>query len=75
MVDQHDCDLICVLKSLSNLHPKLENDLTLKARLEKITPLLANPDPELVAQLTLEIQEVFIRLSQTAMSDNPCEKH
>ena len=69
VVDQHDCDLICVLKSLSNLYPKLENDLTLRARLEKITPLPANPDPELVAQLTLEIQEVFVRLSPTAMSD------
>ena len=69
VADQHDCDLIRVLKSLSNLYPKLENDLTLRARLEKITPLPANPDPELVAQLTLEIQEVFVRLSPTAMSD------
>ena len=69
VVDQHNSDLIPVLRQLSSLYPKLENDLTLRAKLDRITPLPPNPDPELVAQLALEIEEVFVRLSPSAMSD------
>jgi hypothetical protein len=69
IVDQHDSDLVAVLKALTGLFPKLENDLTLRARLEKLSPLPSNPDPESVAQLILEISEVFSRLSATAISD------
>lgn len=69
VVEEKQSDLFAVLSQLETLFPKLENDLTLRASLEKISQLPVSPDPAAVAQLFLELEEVFARLSSRAMSD------
>ena len=61
--------LILVLQKLEILFPKLENDLTLGSLLDKIPQLGPSPDPASVAQLFVEFEEIFSRLSTNAMSD------
>ena len=59
-------DVLCHLESL---FPKLENDISLRLLLDKIPALGAQPDPPIVAQLFLEIEEIFSRMSAGSMSE------
>ena len=69
IIEEKKYDLLGVLTQLEILFPKLENDLTLRANLRKITQLPQNPDPSAVATIFLEIEEIFVRLTPGAMSD------
>ena len=50
----------------------MENDLTLRAKLDKIPQLSATPEPSDIAKLILEVEETMAKLSTEAMS--PQEK-
>ena len=67
--DEKAYDLVAVLTTLETLFPKLENDMTVRANLDKIAQLPQTPEPSTVAQLILEMEELFSRLSDHAMSD------
>ena len=69
VIDEKNFDLLAVFTQLETLFPKLENDLTLRATLRKISQLPQNPEPSAVATLFLELEEIFVRLSAQAMSD------
>ena len=58
-----------VLRTLEDLYPKLENDISLRSSIEKVPSLPANPDPAIVAQLFLELEELFARMSKGSMGD------
>ena len=58
-----------ILQHMSKLFPKLDNDLTLSSKLDKIQPLVQNAEPSQVAQLFLEMEELMNRISKGAMSD------
>ena len=58
-----------VLTAMSKLFPKLDNDLTLRAKLEKVPSLAHNCEPAQVAQLFLELEELMVKMSKGAMSD------
>jgi hypothetical protein len=58
-----------VLRTLEDLYPKLENDISLRSSIEKVPSLPANPDPAIVAQLFLELEELFARMTKGSMSD------
>ena len=58
-----------MLQHLADLFPKLENDISLRASLEKLPSLNANPDPSAVAQLYLEFEEILSRMTAGSMSD------
>jgi len=57
------------LQQLEKLFPKIENDLTVRASLEKLVALPQSPEPAAVAQLFLEMDELMAHLSEKAMSD------
>ena len=61
--------LFDVLQKLETLFPKLKNDLTIRVHLEKIASLPPTPDPSQVAQLCLELEENFAKLSDGAISE------
>ncbi len=48
-----------VLCKREELFPKLENDITLRSSLEKIPQLPASPEPNQVAQLLVEFEEIL----------------
>ena len=58
-----------VLEGMSKLFPKMENDLTLRAKLDKIPPLQFSPEPAQVAKLFLDLEEIFGKMSRDALSD------
>ena len=58
-----------VLLKLESIFPKLENDLSLRAQIEKLTPLSASPDPANVAQLILDIDSIFTKMTENSISD------
>ena len=58
-----------VLLALSQLFPKLENDLTLRESLEKLSPLPASPDPSQVKRLLVEFEEVTAKMSPGALGE------
>ena len=58
-----------ILQHMSKLFPKLDNDLTLRSKLDKIQPLVQNAEPSQVAQLFLEMEELMNKMSKGAMSD------
>ena len=58
-----------VLEEMSKLFPKMENDLTLRTKLGKVVQLPYSPDPSAVAQLFIDIEEVFGKMSADSMSD------
>ena len=47
----------------------LENDLTIRAQLEKVPQMGANPDPADVGKLFLDLDELFSKLNDKSMSD------
>ena len=57
------------LHHMSKSFPKLENDLTLRNKLDKIPALQYNCEPHQVAQLFLELEELLNKMSTGAMSD------
>ena len=58
-----------VLQEMAKLFPKLENDLTLRAKLENVSPLPYSPEPPVVSQLFIDLEELFSRMSPLAMSE------
>ena len=58
-----------ILLGMSKLFPKLDKDLTLRSKLDKIQPLVQNAEPSQVAQLFLEMEELMTKMSHGAMSD------
>ena len=66
---QESISLDQVLHAMSKLFPKLDNDLTLRSKLDKIQTLQHNCEPSQVAQLFLEMEELMGRMSKSAMSD------
>jgi hypothetical protein len=54
---------------MESLFPKLKNDISLRANLEKLSQLPQSPEPALVAQLFVEMEELFSRMSAGSMSD------
>ena len=58
-----------VIVHMGKLFPKMENDLTLRQKLDRIPPLPSMPEPQHVAQLCIEMDEIFGKLSEGAMSD------
>ena len=47
------------LQKLEERFPKLENDISLRMVIDKMPQLVANPEPAAVAQLFVEMEEVF----------------
>ena len=68
MKDKGD-SLKIVLQEMAKLFPKLENDLTLRAKLEKGAPFPYSPDPPVVSQLFIDLEDLFSRMSPLAMSE------
>ena len=66
---QETSSLEVVLQSMAKLFPKLDNDLTIRSKLEKVQPLTHQCEPAQVAQLFLEIEELMGKMSRGAMSD------
>ena len=58
-----------VLRSMSKLFPKLENDLSLRQKLDKVPGLPHRPEPAAVAQLFVDVEEILGKMSAGAMSD------
>jgi hypothetical protein len=58
-----------IITVLEDLFPKLENDISLRSLVEKLPQLTANPDPAAVAQLFVEVEEIFTRMSPGSLSD------
>ena len=58
-----------VLKGMARLFPKLENDLTLRSKLDKLPQLPWNAEPHQVAQLYVDMEDLLVKMSETAMSD------
>lgn len=69
VVEEIPDNLVHVLQKLEALFPKLENDLTLRISLDKISQLPSSPEPSQVAQLLVEMEETLARLSTGAMSE------
>jgi hypothetical protein len=69
LVEESDSRLEKVLRQMEALFPKIENDLTIRSAIEKIPQLPQNPDPAQVANLLLELESLFGKLSENAMSD------
>ena len=68
-VVEEKVSLIDVLNQLEALFPKLENDISLRSAVEKLPSLPASPDPSVVAQLFVELEEIFSRMQPGSMSD------
>ena len=62
-------NFVDVLRKLEDLFPKLENDISLRSLLDKLPQLASSPDPATVAQLFVEMEEIFIRMSPGCLSD------
>lgn len=58
-----------VLEAMAKVFPKMENDLTLRAKLEKTISLPHCPEPAQVAQMFIDLEEIFGKMSRGAMSD------
>ena len=58
-----------VLKSMESLWPRLENDISIRGKIEKVPTLTYLPEPCQVAQLFLELESLFARLTPGAMSE------
>ena len=58
-----------VFRQLEVLFPKMENDLSLRTQIEKLSPLSPNPEPACVAQLFLEMDAIFAKMSNNSISD------
>ena len=58
-----------VLRGMSKLFPKLENDLTLRLKLEKVPQLPWIAETHQVAQLYVDLEDIMVKMSETAMSD------
>jgi hypothetical protein len=69
LIKETNWDLEVVLQGMSKLFPKLENDLTLRNKLDKIPALQYNCEPHQVAQLFLELEELLNKMSTGSMSD------
>ena len=61
--------LDAVLLALSQLFPRLENDLTLREALEKLAPLPHSPDPSQVKRLLVEFEELQAKMSKGALGE------
>ena len=55
---------------VASLHPVLHNDLTIRAKIEDVSPLPSSPSPQQVASLLLEFQHLFCLLSEHSMSEH-----
>ena len=55
--------------SLSQLFPRLENDLTLRESLEKLSPLPQAPEPSQVKRLLVDFEEVTAKMSKNALGE------
>ena len=64
----HD-SLVDVLQAMSKLFPKMENDLTLRAKIDKVPLLQFAPEPAQVAQLFLDLEEIFGKMTEGALSE------
>ena len=64
-----DFQLVSVLSKMNVLFPHLENDLSIRLLLDKIPPLIFQPEPSTVAQMFFEIEELLVELTENAMSD------
>ena len=69
VVEENPTDLVLVLERLELLFPKLENDLTLRIALDKIPQIGASPEPAMVAQLFVELEDILARMSFGAISE------
>ena len=58
-----------VLRKMSKLFPKLENDLTLRAKMDKLPQLPYNVEPSEVAKRFLDLEDLMSKMSESAMSD------
>ena len=57
------------LLGMAKLFPKLENDLTLRTKLDKIQSLPQISEPAMVAKPFLEMEELMGKMSKVSMSD------
>ena len=69
VIEEKEQNLLSVLKTLEQLFPRLKNNLTIRSNLEKLSQLPQNLEPAAVAKLFIELEELFLRLSPSAMSD------
>ena len=67
--DKEKPELGEVLFRMSKLFPKLENDLSLRQKLDKVLPLPHLPEPSQVAQLYVDIEELLGKMTIGSMSD------
>jgi hypothetical protein len=69
LVEQNEGNFIGVLQAMEKLYPELENDISIRQKLDSVNPLPHNPDPDLVATLFLELTELLERLTPGCISD------
>ena len=57
------------LERLCDIFPDLENDLTIRQKVEKLASLSSQPMPSEILQLLFQMEEQFGKLTENAMSD------
>ena len=58
---------MAVLETMETLFPKPKNDITLRQLLKKVPSLGPTPEPSHIAQLFIDLEEVFSKMSHGAM--------
>ena len=61
--------LIEALDRMATVFPKIENDLSVRQQLEKLTFLQYAPEPQMAASFCIIFEELLSHLSNGAMSD------
>ena len=57
------------MTKLGEIFPTLENDLTIRRKLESLTPLNYSPEPQHLANFLLEFDTLLGKLTEQAMTD------
>ena len=68
-VKENQGDLEATLTKLGEIFPTLENDLTVRRKIEALTSLSYAPDPAQLATFLLEFETLLGKLSENSMTD------
>lgn len=69
LVDDTNNEFSKVLDKMEVLFPRLENDISLREALKRIPQLPREPEPQQVAQLLLEFEDIIARMSPEALGE------
>jgi len=65
----HIGDLKKILLEMSKLYPQIENDITIRTKIDNLPVLPASPEPQQIAHLLLELENLFAQMSPAAITD------